>query len=67
DASAELQIARVATQRGISEDEVRDLVADHTQSKILGFFGEDRVNVLELNIALDDLAAWIHSRAGAMA
>ena len=56
-ASAELQIARVAAQRGLTEDQVRDLVKDHTQGKFLGFLGEERVNVLELNIALDDLTA----------
>ena len=56
-ASAELQIARVAAQRGVSEDEVRALVEEHTDGKFLGFLGEDRVNVLELNIALDELSA----------
>jgi K+-transporting ATPase ATPase C chain len=56
-ASAELQVARVARERGLSEDQVRDLVAEHTSGKLLGLIGEERVNVLELNVALDDLQA----------
>lgn len=53
-AYAQLQIARVAKARGASADQVRQLVADHTDGRTLGVFGEPRVNVLELNIALDD-------------
>ena len=52
---AEEQVERVAEARSLPVDEVRDLVDDHTQGRILGFLGEDRVNVLELNIALDKL------------
>lgn len=52
-AYADLQIARVAAARGISADQIRPLVADHTDGRTLGFLGEPRVNVLELNIALD--------------
>ncbi|NTY59182.1 potassium-transporting ATPase subunit C [Mycolicibacterium sphagni] len=52
-AYADLQIARVAKTRGVSTDEVRQLVADHTDGRTLGFLGEPRVNVLELNVALD--------------
>ena len=55
-ASAELQVARVAQERGISQDQVRELVDDHTDGRLLGIFGEERVNVLELNIALEDVA-----------
>ena len=52
-AYADLQIARVAKARGASTDEIRALVADHTDGRTLGIFGEPRVNVLELNVALD--------------
>lgn len=53
-ASAELQVSRVAQQRGITEDQVRELIDDATSKPTLGFMGEERVNVFELNKALDD-------------
>jgi potassium-transporting ATPase KdpC subunit len=53
-AYADLQIARVAKTRGVSADDIRQLVADHTDGRTLGFLGEPRVNVLELNVALDE-------------
>ena len=52
-AYAELQVARVAAERGLAPAEVRDLVAAHTAGRDLGFLGEPRVNVVELNAALD--------------
>ncbi len=55
-ANALLQLPRVAAVRGLSEDEVRTLVAEHTDGRSLGILGEPGVNVLELNLALDEVA-----------
>ncbi|MEU6348476.1 potassium-transporting ATPase subunit C [Streptomyces sp. NPDC047072] len=54
---ADLQVHRVAEKNGLTVAQVQKLVDAHTESRTLGFIGEPRVNVLELNIALKALAA----------
>lgn len=55
--SALLQVKRVAQQRVLSEQKVRDLVQQQIQPVQLGLYGQARVNVLQLNIALDQLSS----------
>jgi K+-transporting ATPase ATPase C chain len=53
-AAADYQIPRVARERRMSEDKVKQLVEEHTEGRQFGVLGEPRVNVLELNLALDE-------------
>ena len=62
-AAANLQVARVAHARGLSEDQVRQLIADNTRPRSAGIFGEPGVNVLLLNLALDRAAGTHSARA----
>lgn len=55
-AAAAFQVPRVARERRMSEDEVRRLVGNHTEGRQFGLLGEPRVNVVELNLALDETA-----------
>jgi K+-transporting ATPase ATPase C chain len=54
--AAEVQVARVAAARAFSPERLRQLVAAHTEGRTFGILGEPRVNVLELNLALDQAA-----------
>ena len=53
-AAAEFQVLRVARERGMSEEALRIIVSNHTEGRQFGFLGEQRVNVLELNLDLNN-------------
>lgn len=59
-AAAMYQVPRVARLRGLSQDSVKELVARHTEKRFLGLLGEERVNVLKLNLALNAAQGNIH-------
>ena len=54
-AAAEIQVPRISKVRGIPEDRIKALVKEHTKGPLFGFLGPEKVNVLRLNVALDDL------------
>jgi K+-transporting ATPase ATPase C chain len=54
--AAEFQVPRIARERGVSEDVVREAVRQHTEARQFGFLGEPRVNVLVLNLTLDEIS-----------
>ncbi len=64
-AAADFQVPRVAQARGITEDEVRRIVRNHTDGRQFRFLGEPRVNVLELNLELDDVHPMTKSSSSA--
>jgi K+-transporting ATPase ATPase C chain len=55
--AAEFQVPRIAKERGLSADVVREAVRQHTESRQFGFLGEARVNVLGLNLTLDEISS----------
>lgn len=54
--AAEFQVPRIAKERGLSDDVVREAIRQHTEGREFGFLGEPRVNVLELNLTLDEIS-----------
>ena len=62
-ASAEVQIPRIVKASNLPEEQVREIVSRHTDGKVLGIFGEDKVNVLEVNIDIAKVMGLIPSEA----
>ncbi|MGA8623035.1 MAG: potassium-transporting ATPase subunit KdpC [Candidatus Sulfotelmatobacter sp.] len=60
--AAEFQVPRIAKERGLSDDVVREAIRQHTEGREFGFLGEPRVNVLELNVTLDEISPKSASR-----
>lgn len=54
--AAEFQVPRIAKERGVNDDVIREAIHQHTEARQFGALGEPRVNVLELNLALDEIA-----------
>jgi len=54
-AGAYVQVARIAKTRKISEEKIKELIAQHIQKPLLGFLGPEKINVLKLNVALDQM------------
>jgi K+-transporting ATPase ATPase C chain len=59
-AAADFQVPRIASERKMTEADIRQLIAAHTSGRQLGFLGEPRVNVLELNLDLDQTHPMAH-------
>ncbi|MBC1288361.1 potassium-transporting ATPase subunit C [Listeria welshimeri] len=55
EAAAAYQVDRISRERGISTKTVKEIIAEHTSNRLLGFWGEPTVNVLQVNLALDSL------------
>ncbi|EAG7299823.1 K(+)-transporting ATPase subunit C [Listeria monocytogenes] len=55
EAAAAYQVDRISRERGISTKQVKEIIAEHTSDRLLGFWGEPTVNVLQVNLALDRL------------
>jgi K+-transporting ATPase ATPase C chain len=58
-AGAEFQVPRIARERRLSEDQVRQIIQQHTEQRTWRLLGEPRVNVLEVNLALDEVKAMV--------
>jgi K+-transporting ATPase ATPase C chain len=59
-AGAEFQVPRIAHERNLSDEQVRTIIAEHTSPRQLGYLGEARINVLEVNLALDEAKPMPH-------